>query len=153
MENVGVTPEQLLRDFRSLVDAQTKSLRGLSKASGVGIETIRGWKDMGRFPRNTDDFLKVVQTCTRFINPQAPHPPWRMADWQIRYQEAKRIWENRENDRQQPKAVPGPIPVAFSQRPAPHPAAQVYGGDYVNGDKNSVHIGDVNHHHADQQGR
>ncbi|SDP66444.1 hypothetical protein [Lentzea jiangxiensis] len=148
-ENAGVTPEDLLRDFGSLVDAQTKSLRGLAMATDVGLETIRGWKDMGRFPRSTDDFMKVVRTCLQFLKPEAPQQRWRVADWEARYHEAKRAWENREGDRRPQK----PIPVAFSEPTSPRMTTQVYGGDYVNGAKNSVHFGDVNHHHPDQSGR
>lgn len=140
MENTGVTPEQLLREFGALVGAQTKSLRALAEASGVGVETIRGWKDAGRFPRSTDDFMKVVRTCRRFPHPQRQQPRWQVSEWEVRYQEAKRIWENRESE-------PLPRKPIAATAAHPSPAPQVYGGDYVNGDKPSLHIGDVNHHH------
>ncbi|QUQ69374.1 hypothetical protein [Kutzneria sp. CA-103260] len=141
MANTGVTPEELLRDFGSLVDAQSKSLRGLAIASDVGVETIRGWKDMGRFPRNTRDFITVVRTCLQYLKPDAPRPSWRLAEWEVRYQEAKRIWENREGAPRHPK----PVSEVPGGQPS-FPSVQVNGGDYVHGIKNSVHIGDVNNH-------
>jgi hypothetical protein len=138
VENTGVTPEELLRDFGSLVDSQTKSLRALATTSNVGVETIRGWKDMGRFPRSTDDFMTVVRTCLQHPKPAAVRPPWRIAEWEVRYQEAKRVWENREGTQKPISAAPG--------GPAPFPSIQVTGGDYVQESKNTIHIGDVNHH-------
>lgn len=134
-----MTPEELLRDFRQLFAAQTKTLRGLATASNVGVETIRGWKDQNRFPRSTDDFMEVVQICLKSLKEGVPAPPWRPEEWAIRYQEAKRSWENQADDRRSSK----PVPALPGQPP---PSVQVYDGDYVAGAKNSVHIGDVNHH-------
>jgi hypothetical protein len=140
MKSSGVTPEELLRDFRILFESQTRTLRALATASNVGVETIRGWKDEGRFPRSTDDFIRVIRTCLKSLKKDAPNPAWRAEEWEIRYQEAKRIWENQAGDRHSSK----PIPV-LPGRP-PLPSVQVYGGDYVAESKNAVHIGDVNHY-------
>jgi hypothetical protein len=141
MKDPGVTPEELLRDFRQLFGAQTKSLRGLANASEVGVETIRGWKDENRFPQNGADFLKVVGVCLKFPKEGVPAPPWRGEEWAARYREARWARENEADARRSSKPVPllpGP-----SQ---PSSSIQVYDGDYVAGSKNSVHIGDVNHH-------
>ncbi|MEC3982389.1 hypothetical protein [Amycolatopsis sp. H20-H5] len=132
-------PEELLRDFRQLFTAQTKSLRALATASHVGVETIRGWKDENRFPKSGEDFLEVVRTCLKFPKEGAPAPPWRLEEWAIRYREAKWLRDNEADDRRPSK----PVPILPGRQ---EPSVQVYDGDYVVGSKNSVHIGDVNHH-------
>ena len=141
MKGSGVTPEELLRDFGILFKSQSKSLRDLANTSKVGVETIRGWKDEGRFPRNTDDFMRVIQTCLKYLKKDGPNPAWGVEEWEIRYQEAKRTWENQAGNRYSSK----PIPVVLPGQP-PLPSVQVYGGDYVAESKNSVHVGDVNHY-------
>ncbi|MDX3193580.1 hypothetical protein PV458_34705 [Streptomyces sp. MN03-5084-2B] len=146
MNSPGVTPDQLLQDFRLLVGAQKKTLRGLAAASGIGHETIRGWKDGNRFPRNADDFLKVVQTCLKSLKEGVSAPRWNYPEWEIRYQEAKRAWENQSGDGRSTKAIP-----LLPGGPPPSPAIQVHGGDYVSGVKNSIQFGDVNHNHNSPQ--
>ncbi|MFC9250039.1 hypothetical protein [Amycolatopsis thailandensis] len=145
MNSPGVTPDQLLHDFRTLVGAQKRSLRGLAIASGIGHETIRGWKDGNRFPRNTDDFLKVVRTCLNSLKEDVPAPRWNFLEWEIRYQEAKRAWENQADDSRSTKTAP-----RLSGGPSLPPTIQVHGGDYVAGVKNSIHFGDANHNHNPQ---
>lgn len=141
MTGHGVTPEQLLSDFRELFDATPQTLRGLAAASEVGIETIRGWKDEGRFPRSTDDFLRVVQICLRSLGGNRPVNSWSQEEWEIRYHEAKLAWENRPSDRRQPKRN------SSTSVPLNAPGVQVTNGDYVAGGKNSVHIGNEIHHY------
>ncbi|SES39259.1 hypothetical protein [Actinokineospora terrae] len=141
MAGTGVTPEELLSDFGSLFDAQTRSLRGLATASGVGAETIRGWKDEGRFPKNTTGFLEVVRLCLRSLKEGAPTQRWGAAEWEIRYHEAKRVWEDRTGERAARKA----IPLGRAEQQA-SPSIQVHGGDYVNESKHTMHIGNVNHY-------
>ena len=141
MSEPGITPEVLLQQFRFLFDAQTKSLRGLATASDVGVETIRGWKDEGRFPRNGDDFVRVVRTCLKSLRSDSRVPAWTPEQWEIRYQEARRVWENQTGDRHAPKVIPSASP---SQSPSS--SVQVFGGDYVAGSKNTAHFGNVNHY-------
>lgn len=99
MKSSGVTPEELLRDFRLLFESQTKTLRGLATASNVGAETIRGWKNEGRFPRSTDDFIRVIRMCLTSVRKDAALRSWSVGEWEMRYQEARRMWENQAGDR------------------------------------------------------
>ena len=138
MRSAGVTPELLLRDFKALFDSQTRSLRDLALRSQVGPETIRGWKDKGHFPRSTDAFMRVVRTCLGSLKQDAHAPALDAEGWLHRYQQARTVWENQESDRR-PAATP-------THESEPRPASvEVHGGDFVNGVKNALHIGDVHH--------
>lgn len=135
-------PEELLRDFGILVDTQPQSLRHLAERSRVGAETIRGWKDKGHFPRNGEDFLRVVRTCLSFIARGTPVPATTTQQWEIRYGNAKTVWEKRDNT-SHTTAISGDN----GRQPA-FPSVHVSNGDYVNRDKSTVHIGNINHHNS-----